>query len=234
MVITTRDKIIGHRLINREEVVMVPPLAPLDAERLLRSRIPSWDNANIGSIPDLVEILGFIPLAVTQAAAFIQENGITVKAYFERLKESDFDLQDYLEEDLPDPRRYPDSENSVIRTWKLSFDQIAKQRPRAAELLSIMVLLDRRAIPKTLLKQGRERNIEFDKAIGTLQAYSLIKTEKGGTSFEVHRLVLKNSQVDNMRNGRSARGSFSMQSVSLNITMFIKHCSFNELHCLTI
>jgi len=149
---------------------------------------------NTESIQDLVEILGFILLAITQATAFIQENSITVKIYFERLKESDFDLQDYLEEDLPDPRRYPDSENSVIRTWKLSFDQIAKQRPRAAELLSIMVLLDRQAIPKTLLKQGRERNIEFDKAVGTLQAYSLIKTEKGGTSFEVHRLVQLSTQ----------------------------------------
>jgi tetratricopeptide (TPR) repeat protein len=103
-------------------------------------------------------------------------------------------LQDYLEEDLPDPRRYPDSENSVIRTWKLSFDQIAQQRPRAADLLSIMVLLDRQAIPRNLLKQGDERNIEFDKAIGTLQAYSLIKTEKGGTGFEVHRLVQLSTQ----------------------------------------
>ena len=194
MIITTRDTRIGHRLIDREEVVVVLPLAPLDAEQLLRYRIPTGDNVDNESIQDLVEMLGFIPLAITQAAAFIQENGITVQAYFERLKESDLDLQDYLEEGLPDPRRYPDSENSVIRTWKLSFDQIAKQKPRAAELLSIMVLLDRQAIPKTLLKQRHERNIEFDKAVGTLQAYSLIKTEKGGESFEVHRLVQLSTQ----------------------------------------
>ncbi len=169
-------------------------MAPLDAEQLLRFRIPRWESVNIEGIQDLVELLGFIPLAITQAAAFIQENSITVKAYFDRLKESDLDLQDYLEEDLPDPRRYPESENSVIRTWKLSFDQIAQQGPRAADLLSIMVLLDRQAIPKSLLKQGDERNIEFDKAIGTLQAYSLIKTEKGGTSFEVHRLIQLSTQ----------------------------------------
>jgi tetratricopeptide (TPR) repeat protein len=194
MIITTRDTRVGHRLIDREEVVIVPPLAPLDAEQLLRFKIPRWESVNIEGIHDLVELLGFIPLAITQAAAFIQENSITVKTYFGRLKESDLDLQDYLEEDLPDPRRYPDSENSVIRTWKLSFDQIAQQRPRAADLLSIMVLLDRQAIPRNLLKQGDERNIEFDKAIGTLQAYSLIKTEKGGASFEVHRLVQLSTQ----------------------------------------
>ena len=194
MIITTRDTRVGHRLIGRQEVVIVPPLAPLDAEQLIRFRIPRWGSANIEGMQGLVKLLGFIPLAITQAAAFIQENGITVKTYFDRLKESDLVLQDYLEEDLPDPRRYPDSENSVIRTLKLSFDQIAQQRPRAADLLSIMVLLDRQAIPRNLLKQGDERNIEFDKAIGTLQAYSLIKTEKGGTSFEIHRLVQLSTQ----------------------------------------
>jgi tetratricopeptide (TPR) repeat protein len=57
-----------------------------------------------------------------------------------------------------------------------------------------MVLLDRQAIPRKLLKQVDERKIEFDKAIGTLQAYSLIKTEKGGTSFEIHRLVQLSTQ----------------------------------------
>ncbi len=129
MIITTRDIRIGYRLIDREEVIMVTPLAPLDARQLLRSKIPKWNNVNTEEIQGLVEILGFIPLAITQATAFIQENGIMVKTYFEKLKESDSDLQDYLEEDLPDPQRYPDNENSVIRTWKLSFDQIAKQRP---------------------------------------------------------------------------------------------------------
>lgn len=194
MIITTRDTRVGHRLTDREEVVVVPPLAPIDADQLLRSRMPEQESVNTERLQDLVEMLGFIPLAITQAAAFIQENSITVTTYLERLKESDFDLQDYLEEDLPDPRRYPDSENSVIRTWKVSFDQVAQQRPRAAELLSIMVLLDRQAIPREFLKREDERNIEFDRAIGTLQAYSLVKTEKEGTSFEVHRLIQLSTQ----------------------------------------
>jgi hypothetical protein len=107
---------------------MIIPLAPLDARQLLPSKIPNWNNVNTEEIQGLVEVLGYIPLAITQAAAFIQDNGIAVKTYFEKLKESDSDLQDYLKEDLPDPRRYPENENSVIRTWKLSFDQIAKQR----------------------------------------------------------------------------------------------------------
>ena len=156
---------------------------------------PRLKNVNDGDIQILVEILGNIPLAITQAAAFIQENSMTVQTYIEELKASDSDLQDYLDENLPDPRRYPDSENSITRTWKLSFDQIAKHLPRAANLLSLMVQLDRQAIPKAHLKHKSDRSIEFNKAVWTLQAYSLIRTEKGGSSFEVHRLIQLSTQM---------------------------------------
>ena len=193
-IITTRDKRIGQRFTDQEGAIMITPLASKDAEQLLLSKIPPLDTVNHENLQTLVEILGQIPLAITQAAAFIQENSMSVQTYIDELKASDSDLQDYLDESLPDPRRYPHSENSVTRTWKLSFDHIAKHFPRAADILSLMVQLDRQAIPKTLLKQKSERSIEFNKAIGILQAYSLIKTERDGSSFEVHRLIQLSTQ----------------------------------------
>lgn len=140
IVITTRDKRVGERLTDREEVIMIDPFSPEDAELLFRFKIPKGDNSSTTTVQILLKELGFIPLAITQAAAFISENSMTVAVYIESLNESDSDLQDYLDEDLPDPRRDPASENSVIRTWKLSFDQIAKQKPWAAEMLSLMVV----------------------------------------------------------------------------------------------
>ena len=79
--------------------------------------------------------------------------------------------------------------NSVIRTWKLSFNQITKQKPRAADLLSLMAVLDRQRIPKMLLYRIEEDITDFTIALGTLQAFSFITVEKGGTDFEMHRLV---------------------------------------------
>jgi tetratricopeptide (TPR) repeat protein len=194
MITTTRDKRIGQRLSDQEEEIAIEALPPKDAEQLLVSKIPRLENPNSADIYSLNEILGNIPLAITQAAAFIRENSMTVEAYIKELKTSDSDLQDYLDENLPDPRRYPDSENSVARTWKLSFDQIAKHFPAAADLLSLMVQLDRQAIPKALLGHIGYRSIDFNKAIGTLQAYSFITAEKGGSSFEIHRLVQLSTQ----------------------------------------
>lgn len=176
-------------MIDGEEVIMIGPFSPEDAEQLFRSKIPRADNSSTTTIQILLKELGFIPLAITQAAAFVRENSITVAEYTEELVKDDSHLQEYLFEDLPDFRRDSASVNSVVRTWKLSFDRITVQNPQAANLLSLMAVLDRQAIPQSFLQQNLERSIDFIKALGTLKAFSLITVEKGGSIFEVHRLV---------------------------------------------
>ena len=105
------------------------------------------------------------------------------------LRTDDSDLQDLLDEDLGDLRRDSESQNSVIRTWKLSFGLISEQKPRAAEMLSLMAALDRQGIPKSLLRNDADRNIDVATALGILQAFSLISAGDGGLGYEVHRLV---------------------------------------------
>jgi hypothetical protein len=135
-----------------------------------------------------------LPLAITQTAAYINEYSSTVEEYLEAFFADDSDMQDLLSEDLPDLRRDFDSPNSVIRTWKVSFGQIRKQKPRATEILSLMAVLDRQGIPEAILRRDGERGTEFKTALGTLQAFSLIAAEKGGESFEIHRLVQVSTQ----------------------------------------
>ncbi len=63
---------------------------------------------------ELLEVLGYLPLAITQAAAYIGENSITVLEYLEAFCAEDSDIQNLLSEDLPDLRRDFESQNSVI------------------------------------------------------------------------------------------------------------------------
>ena len=192
--ITTRDKRVGERLTNREKAVMVLPMAELEAERLLWSKVTQEGSLDKTKSSELLEVLGYLPLAITQAAAYISENNIKIEEYLESFRAEDSEIQDLLSEDLPDLRRDFESQNSVTRTWKVSFDQIRKQKPRAAEMLSLMAVLDRQGIPKTLLRRDGERETEFTTALGTLQAFSLVAAEKGGASFEIHRLVQVSTQ----------------------------------------
>jgi tetratricopeptide (TPR) repeat protein len=194
MLITTRDKRAGERLADREKAIKVLPMAEPDSEALLFSKVAeegSWDKTRTS---ELLEVLGYLPLAITQAAAYISENGIPIEEYLEAFRANNSEIQDLLSEDLPDHRRDFESQSSVIRTWKVSFDQIRKQKPRAAEILSLMAVLDRQGIPKMLLRRDGEQGVEFTTALGTLQAFSLVTAEKGGAGFEIHRLVQVSTQ----------------------------------------
>ncbi|RDL35854.1 uncharacterized protein BP5553_06466 [Venustampulla echinocandica] len=194
MIITTRDKRIGDRLADRAKTIMVLPMVNREADNLLRLTVPIQSGSEESESKELLDALGYLPLAITQAAAFINENTMTVVEYLEAFYSSNSELQELLSQDLGDPRRDLDTQNSITRTWKLSFDQISRQKPRAAELLSLMSVLDRQGIPKTLLQNDNEQGIEFTTALGTLQAFSLIGIEKGGTKYEMHRLVQLSTQ----------------------------------------
>lgn len=189
--ITTRDKRVAYRLIDREDPIVVPPMSVIDAGNLLRSKImhdqgPPHTLTRAG---ELLESLGNLPLAITQAAAFITENSMTIADYLEVLRKSQSEVEALLSEEMGDHRRSSDSESSIMNTLKLSFDQIAKQKPLAANILSFIAYLDRHGIPRSLIKGDNVRTVDFLSALGMLQAFSLIEAERGGETFEMHRLV---------------------------------------------
>lgn len=130
----------------------------------------------------LLEELDHLPLAVSQAAAFIEENGISIADYTNALRGED--AEEFLHEELDDSRRDEESVNSVFRTWKLSHDLIKQQKPKAAELLSLLAMLDRQSVPKSLLKMP-----EVTTSLGVLQSFNLVTSRAGLQSVQIHRLV---------------------------------------------
>ena len=198
VLITTRDGRVGQRLANRNKPITVSPMTPTEAEDLLRSKVPDDElYSRTGSLDELLNELAFLPLAITQAAAFIYENNISISDYLDLLRAGDQDVKDLLSEHLEDPRRDRETENSVMRTWKLSFDQIKKQKPLAADILSLMAILDLQGVPKSLLRHYHHDSSEivFATALGALQAFSLITVGRGkDASFQTHRLVQLSTQ----------------------------------------
>jgi hypothetical protein len=83
-------------------------------------------------------VLGRIPLAITQAAAFMRRNRMSLQKCLEILERDEQNLKDSLSMELQDHRREREIPNSVFRTWKLSYNQMREQEPRAATLLSLM------------------------------------------------------------------------------------------------
>ena len=194
ILITTRDKRVGERLTQQTKAILIEPMTTIEAETLLRSRI-SEDDWSDKDAHELLKELSYLPLAITQAAAFINENGDSLGKYLDLLRTSDADVGELLSEEIYDMRRDGETRHSVIRTWKLSFEQIQREKPRAAEILSLMAIFDRQGVPRMLLRRDEETETTFKLALKTLEAFSLVTAESGKDSaYGMHRLVQLSTQ----------------------------------------
>jgi tetratricopeptide (TPR) repeat protein len=190
LIVTTRNRQLGEDLSNGAECIAILPFALQEARILLQSRAESIaDGWNDLDCDKLLEVLGRIPLAITQAAAFMKRYRMSLRRYLGGLEKHEQNIKDYFRAELQDHTRERGFPNSVFRTWEMSFDQIREQEPRAAAILCLMAMLDRQQIPEDLLRLQGERDIDFFTAIGTLDGLSLVTKEVGKEAFAIHRLV---------------------------------------------
>ncbi|RMZ88740.1 hypothetical protein DV736_g4036, partial [Chaetothyriales sp. CBS 134916] len=192
IIFTTRDKRIASKLALAQQKFEVPQMSDKVALDLFGKHLDSpVDNLQDAIV--LLTKLTFLPLAIVQAAAYINENGITLAEYSSLLETKEEDVIDLLSEELESHGRYQQGmRNPVATTWLVSFDQIRRRYPLAAEYLSFMACMDPRGIPQSLLPPGPSRKKELE-SVGTLAAYSFISRRpiEGVLDrvLDLHRLV---------------------------------------------
>ncbi|KAL7935748.1 heterokaryon incompatibility protein domain-containing protein [Trichoderma chlorosporum] len=187
VVFTTRDKRTAVRLAGRN-VVEISEMNEVDGKQLLAKYLVNQDLMSQGDVTALLDQLMYLPLAIVQAAVYINANGIGLDDYLSLLKEQEEDVIDLLSEDFEDERRYQDLKNPIATTWLISFQQIRQRDPLAADYLSFMACVDAKDIPVSLLPPAESRKREIE-AIGTLQGYSFIAKRSSGSAVTIHRLV---------------------------------------------
>jgi tetratricopeptide (TPR) repeat protein len=157
--------------------------------RILKKLLNDGDSVlDEGDAIKLLTRLTFLPLAITQAAAYITENDIKISKYVELLEEQESLVIELLSEDFEDEGRYETTQNPVATTWWISFQQIQRQNQLAADYLSSMACMDPRDLPHSLLPQPSSKN-EGIKAIGLLKAYAFVTEQAMDHSLNLHRLV---------------------------------------------
>jgi hypothetical protein len=126
----------------------------------------------------LLHQLSCLPLAITQAASYINETEISVAAYLSLLESQENVKVELLSQNFEDGWRYAETNNSVAATWLISFDQIRRLDPLAANYLLFMSCIDPRDIPLSLLPPDSSQ-VKQQKALGLLKAYSFITGQVG-------------------------------------------------------
>ena len=191
ILITTRDRRVAVGLTNDSRcVINVQPLEKADAKYLLFRKLPD-EKSTDRAFGDLAEALNCLPLAITQAAAYIRVNRprMTISKYLDMLHFNESTQTRLLEKEMGDSRRDSTSLSSVIKTWQISFDQLKNRNDRSCQLLSLMSVLDRQGIPDFLLIPMFEDPLEFEDALHPLEDYSFVVVRTGGMSFGIHSLV---------------------------------------------
>lgn len=197
ILVTTRDLTAGRRLTKGNAPLRIERMSPKESIMMLRSKLgtrnqqhsPSEDEPPDGNdFERLATSLEYLPLAMVQAASFIQENSMSVINYL-RLIEEDSLAVKLLKHDFQERGRDAEVPNSVYATWKLSMKQIQKEHPNAAELLFLMAHYEQSKIPGSLLKHLVGHSlIDLTTAAGVLLRFSLIGSGSGN-SYNMHRLV---------------------------------------------
>ena len=188
IIFTTRDRRVAVKL-AQENVIELSELDNEAATELLKKHLARPGLAeNQRDAAALLTELTYLPLAIVQAAAYINENGIELADYMSLLKEKEEEIIDLLSEEFEDNGRYRNVKNPVATTWLISFEQIRQRDSLAAEYLSFMACVETKDIPQSLLPPGPSRKKEMD-AVGTLSAYSFVSRRPADLALDLHRLV---------------------------------------------
>ena len=191
VLITSRDQIWPQG-----QAVEVPVLEQQVAVGFLANRTGDPDGQAAGV---LAGELGRLPLALEQAAAYIQASGESLAGYLGLFRRRRRDMLGRGE-----PTGYP---GTVATTWRLAFEDVRQAAPGAAGLLRLMAFCAPEAIPLRLLLQPRpglaeqfarevasvltpllEDELAAGDAIAALRRYSLVTPAADG-SVSVHQLV---------------------------------------------
>jgi hypothetical protein len=192
ILITTRSRRVATYLAGKE-VVELSEMGQGEAVDTLEGfLIEPGILEDTSATLNLVEKLTYLPLALVQAAAYINENTVSIQDYLDLLDDTEENVVDLLSEDFGDEGRYREAQNPVASTWLISFERIRIHHPQAADYLSSMSCINEKNIPQSVLPEASSKKKMLD-AIGTLTGYSFLRKQNDVHSntqlYDMHRLV---------------------------------------------
>src|SRR5712691_3130 len=141
------------------------------------------------------ELMDGLPLALDQAAAYIEENQCSFADYLRLYQTRRTAL--LKRRSALSKRDYP---KSVATTWSLSFEQVERADSVAADLLRLCAFLHPDAIAETMILEGAaelgpvlqslaDDPIRLEEVIGELRKYSPVQRNSETKTLTIHRLV---------------------------------------------
>ncbi|KAL8366692.1 hypothetical protein RB595_010516 [Gaeumannomyces hyphopodioides] len=207
IVVTIRNRDLACRLTGSyKNIINIEPMVLADALLLLEKKLGPLPNTDTAKA--LVQALDLVPLAISQAAAYIQARSplSSVGEYLAEFHKGERKRTRLLGHDAGDLRRDGGASNAILTTWQISFEHIRSRRSSAADLLALMSFFDRQGIALSLLKpintesvqqdSGSESGSSSDEAddgfkddVAILRDFCLVSISENASALEMHGLV---------------------------------------------
>ncbi|PGH16299.1 hypothetical protein AJ79_01838 [Helicocarpus griseus UAMH5409] len=185
---TTRNQQLAIKLVGPEIIKLLEMGEDMAADLLRMSLIRKDLVDDDDAFRLLLHELSCLPLAIIQAANYINETETSLSTYLSLLRNQETVMVELLSQDFEDEWRYADINNPVAATWLVSFQHIQKLNSLATDYLSFMSCIDPRDIPLSLLPPT-DSPIKQRNALGLLKAYSFVTGQSNDQSVSLHRLV---------------------------------------------
>jgi tetratricopeptide (TPR) repeat protein/nucleoside phosphorylase len=189
----------GQVLISTRAVATRPVAVPVEVAKMTEEEGAQFLFKRIWGVeqelttrPDyatacqLVTLLDGLPLALEQAAAYIDENQSSFAEYLQ-------DYQRYAKQllarrgELFDEKDHP---LPVAATWQASLEKIGQRNPQTLELLNACAFLPAVGIPEEILETLFEvDSFQLRELIQPALAYSMLKRDAATKHLFIHRLV---------------------------------------------
>ncbi len=198
ILLTSRAQVFDALEITR--LVEMEEMSPDEAKSFLLKRTGRADlhQSELEALEKLVHELGYLPLALEQAGAYIYANNSSFKDYLVSYNKRGLKL---LEKSPIDKSKYPES---ISTTWLMNFEEVKKKSEVSADVLFASAFLNPHEIPAEIFYKGADElgplisaafdevdtdPLVFDEVLKPLWQYSLINRETGCHTYDIHRLV---------------------------------------------
>jgi tetratricopeptide (TPR) repeat protein len=202
VLITSRAQ--DFAVLNLDSERLAPPPAEEARDFLLkRTRRQDAGGVERQAAAELAGLLGSLPLALEQAAAYVSTRQVSFADYLASYRRRGFELVGQM------GPQAGTRHNSVTVTWSLNIEQVRRESPASADLLHAAAFLAPEAIPdEFFLDGGSEISDLLGAAVASrdplavaelaapLLRYSLVERDAEKRTLSLHRLVQEAVKMD--------------------------------------
>jgi len=198
ILLTSRAQVFQQLGISKP--IEINEMSPEEALEFLYTRTgrKESDATEKAAAAKLAQELGYLPLALEQATAYITGKQVRFQDYLASYLKRRLEL---LAESGPVAGDYPES---VTTTWAMNFREVEKESAAAADLLRVSAFLTPDSIPLELIKEGASQlglslsaavseagddRLVINTILEPLTRYSLIHHDIDAHTYSIHRLV---------------------------------------------